>query len=112
MLIGKEEMKRKKKIKLRGPDSKAETWAKRNVWFGKDNDLTYRAFETHAQLTKLRVNPRTKLYYSLIDLIMFPYIIKKRKWRRNHSILTPLQRRIAKQLDVPLIAQQVRKAYR
>ena len=85
---------------------KAEKWAKRNVWFGKDNDLTYRAFDTHTQLIKLRVNPRTKLYYSLIDLIMFPYIIKKRKWRRNHSILTPLQRRIAKQVGVPL------KAYR
>ena len=99
-------MKITKKRQLRGPDSKAEAWAKRNVWFGKDNDLTYRAFETHAQLTKLRVNPRTKLYYSLIDLIMFPYIIKKRKWRRNHSILTPLQRRIAKQVGVPL------KAYR
>ena len=91
---------------MRTGNKKAEGWAKRNVWFGKDNDLTYRAFETHAQLIKLRVNPRTKLYYSLIDLIMFPYIIKKRKWRRNHSILTPLQRRIAKQVGVPL------KAYR
>ena len=95
-------MKRKKKRRLSDP----EAWAKRNVWFGKDKDLTFRAFETHAQLIKLRVNPRTKLYYSLIDLIMFPYIIKKRKWRRNHSILTPLQRRIAKQVGVPL------KAYR
>ena len=85
---------------------KAKEWAKRNAWFGNDNDLTYRAFDTHTQLIKLGVNPRTKLYYSLIDLIMFPYIIKKRKWRRNHSILTPLQRRIAKQVGVPL------KAYR
>jgi hypothetical protein len=94
-------MKRKKKRKLRGPDPKAEAWAKRNVWFGKDNDLTYRAFETHARLTKLRVNPRTKLYYSLIDLIMFPHIIK---WKGGH--LSPLQKRIAKKLGVPL------KAYR
>ena len=99
-------MKRKKKRKLRGPDPKAEAWAKRNVWFGKDNDLTYRAFETHTQLTKLRVNPSTKLYYSLIDLIMFPYIIKKRKWRENNAILTAPQKRIAKQLNIPL------KAYR
>ena len=91
---------------MRTGNNKAEAWAKRNVWFGKDNNLTYRAFETHAQLIKLRVNPRTKLYYSLIDLIMFPYIIKKRKWRGNKSILTAPQRRIAKQLHIPL------KAYR
>ena len=67
-------MKRKKKRRLSAP----EAWAKRNAWFGKDSDLTYRAFDTHTQLIKLGVNPRTKLYYSLIDLIMFPYIIKKR----------------------------------
>jgi len=95
-------MKRKKKRRLSDP----EAWAKRNAWFGKDSDLTYRAFETHTQLTKLRVNPSTKLYYSLIDLIMFPYLIKKRKWRGNYFVLTATQRRIAKQLKVPL------KAYR
>ena len=101
MLIGKEEMKRKKKRKLRGPDSKAETWAKRNVWFGKDDDLTFTAFRTHKDLIDLRVRPSTNLYYSLIDLIMAPHIIK---WNRSH--LSPLQKRIAKKLRIPL------KAYR
>ena len=94
-------MKRKKKRKLRGPDPKAEAWAKRNVWFGEDTDLTFTAFETHIKLIKLRVNPSTNLYYSLIDLIMAPHIIK---WNRSH--LSPLQKRIAKKFGVPL------KAYR
>ena len=101
MLIGKEEMKRKKKRQLRGPDSKAEAWAKRNVWFGKDDDLTFTAFKTHKDLIDLRVRPSTNLYYSLIDLIMAPQIIK---WNRSH--LSPLQKRIAKKLRIPL------KAYR
>ena len=93
-------MKRKKKRKLRGP-KKAEAWTKRNVWFGKDNDLTFTAFKTHKDLTDLRVRPSTNLYYSLIDLIMAPQIIK---WNRSH--LSPLQKRIAKKLRIPL------KAYR
>ena len=94
-------MKITKKRQLRGPDSKAEAWAKRNVWFGKDTDLTFTAFKTHIKLIKLRVNPSTNLYYSLIDLIMAPHIIK---WNRSH--LSPLQKRIAKKFGVPL------KAYR
>ena len=94
-------MKRKKKRKLRGPDPKAEAWAERNVWFGEDTDLTFTAFKTHIKLIKLRVNPSTNLYYSLIDLIMAPHIIK---WNRTH--LSPLQKRIAKKLRIPL------KAYR
>ena len=80
---------------------KAEAWAKRNVWFGEDTDLTFTAFKTHIKLIKLRVNPSTNLYYSLIDLIMAPHIIK---WKRSH--LSPLQKRIAKKFGVPL------KAYR
>ena len=92
-------MKITKKRKLRGPDSKAETWAKRNVWFGEDTDLTFTAFKTHIKLIKLRVNPSTNLYYSLIDLIMAPHIIK---WNRTH--LSPIQKRIAKKLRIPLKA--------
>jgi len=91
--------KRKKKRKLRGPNSKAEAWAKRNVWFGKDTTATFLAFETHRDLIDLRVRPSTNLYYSLIDLIMAPHIIK---WNRTH--LSPAQKRIAKKLRIPLKA--------
>ena len=76
---------------------KAEAWAKRNAWFGKDTTATFLAFETHEDLVNLRVRPSTNLYYSLIDLIMAPHIIK---WNRSH--LSPLQKRIAKKLGVPL----------
>jgi len=78
---------------------KAEAWAKRNVWFGKDTTATLLAFETHEDLVNLRVRPSTNLYYSLIDLIMAPHIIK---WNRTH--LTPTQKRIAKKLRIPLKA--------
>jgi len=94
-------MKRKKKRKLIGPNSKAEAWAKRNVWFGKDTTATFLAFKTHRDLIDLRVRPSTNLYYSLIDLIMAPHIIK---WNRAH--LSPGQKKIAKKLRIPL------KAYR
>ena len=96
-------MKRKKKRKLIGPNSKAEAWAKRNVWFGKDTTATFLAFKTHRDLIDLRVRPSTNLYYSLIDLIMahaLPFI----KWNQAH--LSPTQKRIAKKLRIPL------KAYR
>ena len=80
---------------------KAEAWAKRNAWFGKDTTATFLAFKTHEDLVNLRVKPSINLYYSLIDLIMAPQIIK---WNRSH--LSPLQKRIAKKLRIPL------KAYR
>ena len=76
---------------------KAEAWAKRNVWFGKDRTATFLAFETHEDLVNLRVRPSTNLYYSLIDLIMAPHIIK---WERRH--LSPAQKRIARKLGIPL----------
>ena len=78
---------------------KAEAWAKRNVWFGKDTTATFLAFETHEDLVNLRVRPNTNLYYNLIDLIMAPHIIK---WNRTH--LSPAQKRIAKKLRIPLKA--------
>jgi len=82
-------------------NKKAEAWAKRNVWFGKDNDLTFTAFRTHSKLIDLRVKPSINLYYSLIDLIMAPHIIK---WKRRH--LSPAQKRIARKLRIPLKAYE------
>jgi len=74
---------------------KAEAWAKRNVWFGKDNTATFLSFETHDKLIDLGIRPNTNLYYSLIDLIMEPHLIK---WKRRH--LSPAQKRIARKLGV------------
>ena len=33
------------------PDPKAEDWAEKNEWFGKDNAMTYTAFDLHRKLT-------------------------------------------------------------
>ena len=76
---------------------KAEAWAKRNAWFGKDTTTTLLAFKTHDDLVNLRVRPSTNLYYSLIDMIMEPHLIK---WNRTH--LSPAQKRIARELGIPL----------
>ena len=34
------------------PDPKAEDWAEKNEWFGKDNAMTYTAFDLHRKLTE------------------------------------------------------------
>ena len=34
------------------PDPRAEAWAENNVWFGKDNAMTYTAFDYHKKLTE------------------------------------------------------------
>jgi len=34
------------------PDPKAEAWAEKNAWFGKDNAMTYTAFDYHKKLTE------------------------------------------------------------
>ena len=58
-------------------DPKAEEWADRNEWFGKDNAMTYTAFDLHEKLTKQEgFDPHSDEYYSEIDKRMrldFPH---------------------------------------
>ena len=35
------------------PDPKAEAWSEKNTWFGKDNAMTYTAFDLHKTLTEV-----------------------------------------------------------
>ena len=35
-------------------DPKAEAWAEKNEWFGKDNAMTYTAFDLHRKLNRRR----------------------------------------------------------
>jgi len=59
------------------PDPKAEDWASKNEWFGKDNAMTYTAFDLHEKLTKQEgFDPHSNEYYSEIDKRMrldFPH---------------------------------------
>jgi hypothetical protein len=58
-------------------DPKAEEWAEKNEWFGKDNAMTYTAFDLHKKLTEQEgFDPHTSEYYAEIDKRMrldFPH---------------------------------------
>ena len=97
---------KKKKVKFKS-DPKAEKWAQRNYWFGKNKTLTYLAFDTHTELVNLGISTRSKLYYNLIDIIMGLLVsrsvkLKKIYKNRNTVRLTAAQILIAKKLKVPL----------
>ena len=52
----------------RAPDPKAEEWASKNTWFGKDTAMTYTAFDLHKKLTEEEgYDPQSDEYYSEID---------------------------------------------
>ena len=107
------------------PDPKAESWAEKNDWFGKDNAMTYTAFDYHKKLTEQEgFDPNSDEYYTEIDKRMrldFPHKFAKtestestkptqtvasatRSVRpgRKTVRLTSSQVAIAKKLGVPL----------
>jgi len=50
------------------PDPRAEDWASKNDWFGKDNAMTYTAFDLHKKLTEQEgFDPNSPEYYAEID---------------------------------------------
>jgi len=50
------------------PDPKAQAWAQRNPWFGKDDAMTYTAYSLHKKLTEQEgFDPNSDEYYSEID---------------------------------------------
>ena len=49
-------------------DPKAEAWAEKNEWFGKDNAMTYTAFDLHRKLTEEEgMDPQSDEYYREVD---------------------------------------------
>ena len=106
-------------------DPKAEEWAEKNEWFGKDSAMTYTAFDLHKKLVNEQgYDPKTDEYYAAIDKQMrldFPHKFAKTnsqestkptqtvasatrsvKPGRNTVRLTSSQVAIAKKLGVPL----------
>ena len=106
-------------------DPKAEEWAEKNEWFGKDSAMTYTAFDLHKKLVDEQgYDPKTEDYYAAIDKQMrldFPHKFAKTnsqestkptqtvasatrsvKPGRNTVRLTSSQVAIAKKLNVPL----------
>ena len=106
------------------PDPKAQAWAEKNEWFGKDEAMTYTAFAVHRKLVEQEgYDPRSDDYYGEIDRQIkeqFPHkfdteISKKKvdqtvapavksvsKHGKRTVRLTPSQVAIAKKLGVPL----------
>jgi len=115
------------------PDPKAEDWAEKNEWFGKDNAMTYTAFDLHRKLTEEEgFDPKSNSYYEEIDKrirLEFPQkfgntvektvskptqnvasATRSSKTSRKTVKLTSSQVAIAKKLRVPLeeYARQLR----
>ena len=107
------------------PDPKAEAWAEKNDWFGKDNAMTYTAFDLHRKLTEEEgYDPKSDDYYAEIDRrirLEFPQkfdtsvekqtskptqnvasATRSSKTGRKSVRLTSSQVAIAKKLGVPL----------
>jgi len=108
------------------PDPKAEAWAEKNEWFGKDEAMTYASFGIHKKLVEEEgYDPTSDEYYTEIDERLrkeFPHKFKdggevqegkspvqtvasaNRTTRSGRKTvrLTPSQVAIAKKLGVPL----------
>jgi len=107
-------------------DPKAEAWAEKNEWFGKDNAMTYTAFDLHRKLTEEEgMDPQSDEYYAEVDRrirLEFPHkfdrpveekqttkptqnvasATRSTKSGRKQVRLTSSQVAIAKKLGVPL----------
>jgi len=50
------------------PDARATEWAQKNSWFGKDNAMTYTAFDLHKKLVDDEgFDPQSEDYYGELD---------------------------------------------
>jgi len=105
------------------PDPRAEEWAEKNEWFGKDEPMTLTSFSIHRKLVEKGIDPSTDEYYTEVDKQMrenFPHKFGDTKQvspsqtvasanrggpvkaRKGTVRLTPSQVAIAKKLGVPL----------
>ena len=102
------------------PDPKAEGWADKNEWFGKDEPMTLTSFSIHRKLVEEGFDTTSDSYYNEVDKRMrdtFPHKFGQNSppmqavasanrgmpIRRKGTVrLTPSQVAISKKLGVPL----------
>ena len=106
------------------PDPKAQAWAEKNEWFGKDEAMTYTAFAIHRKLVEQEgYDPKSDDYYGeidrqikeqfshkfeaekskkTVDQTVAPAVKSVSKHGKRTVRLTPSQVAIAKKLGVPL----------
>ena len=102
------------------PDPKAEDWAEKNEWFGKDEPMTLTSFSIHRKLVEKGFDPSSDEYYNELDKQLkdnFPHKFNQSSTptqtvasvnrggpvRRKGTVrLTPSQVAISKKLGVPL----------
>ena len=74
-------------------DPKAEAWASKNSWFGRDRAMTYTAFEIHKDLTEREgYDPNSDEYYAEVDKrirVDFPHKFDTTKEKQS---TTPFRR--------------------
>jgi len=118
------------------PDPRAEAWAEKNEWFGKDETMTYASFGIHKKLVEQEgYDPTSDEYYDEVDKRIrteFPHkfndggevqgsnkpvqtvasATRTSRTGRRTVRLTPSQVAIAKKLGVPLeeYAKHVKEA--
>ena len=92
-------------------DPKAEDWASRNPWFGKDEEMTSLAYGLHQKLVNSGVDPTSDEYYQSIDSSMRQRFPEKFDRPKKASPVAPAGRTTAAK-KVTLTASQVAIAKR
>jgi hypothetical protein len=62
----------KRKAILSASDLRAQEWAKKNKWFGKDQEKTAYALGIHERLVRIGIDPKSAEYYKKVDALL-PY---------------------------------------
>jgi hypothetical protein len=96
---------------VRTPDPKAEDWASRNPWFGKDEEMTSLAYGLHQKLVNSGVDPTSDEYYQNIDNGIRQRFPEKFDRPKKSSPVAPVGRTTASK-KVTLTASQVAIAKR
>lgn len=93
-------------------DYKAEEWASRNPWFGKDEEMTAFAYGLHEKLVKSGVDPTSDEYYDKVDSRLREVFPQNFKRSKKTSTVASAGRTSAGKRTVTLTKSQIAIAQR